>query len=126
MINHNFLFLLVFCVNCDFVYGQNAEWPKYVNVPSEAAVLLDSAYDYYFVNASAHVRNILEPSNLSWGNGVYCYHGQGPHFPEKIFIVNKDDIYVFNNYGSWSPKELIEEFLSCAKKQNLDSKDTIR
>ncbi|MCL1937105.1 MAG: hypothetical protein FWF52_01755 [Candidatus Azobacteroides sp.] len=86
-----------------------------VSVPDSIVNKLEEAYNVKNVNAVKNVFNLVNRKNFIFGNGIYSFQGQGPHFPRRIFIFNEGLLFIFENEGAYNPKGVLEEFV-----QNID------
>ncbi len=44
-----------------------------------------------------YVWNLQSKKDLIFKDGIYSFKGLGPHFPRRLFIYNKGDIFIFEN-----------------------------
>ena len=78
------------------------------------------------VNAGRNVLNLSDKKDLIFKDGIYSFQGQGPHFPKKIFIFDKNRIFIFDNEGAYNPKGVLSEFLKCIDELKLNKNKIVR
>lgn len=96
-----------------------------VKVPDSIATRLENAYSTQRTNAGRNVYNLLQRNKFDFGNGIYSFQGQGPHFPRRLFIFHNDKMFIFENEGAFYPKAVLQEFNNAAKFLDLDNEDFI-
>ena len=73
-----------------------------------------------------YIWNLLNPKDFKFNNGIYSFRGFGPHFPKRIFIYNKNRLFIFENEGAFNPKGVLSEFVNCIDKLELTNAQTIK
>jgi hypothetical protein len=119
-----YLTVLIFSVN-----AQNISNPSQrVVVPDSIYLKLEDAYNKVSenVNAGRNVLNLSNRKDFIFKDGIYSYKGQGPHFPKKIFIFDKNRIFIFDNIGAYNPKGVLSEFLNCIEELKLNKAKIVR
>lgn len=54
--------------------------------------------------------NLLDRYCLKFKDGIYSFKGPGPHFPRKVFIYNKKQLFIIDSIGAFDPKGVLQEF----------------
>lgn len=119
-----YLIVVIFSVN-----AQNKSSPfQRVVVPDSIYIKLEEAYNKNAnnVNAGRNVLNLSDKKDLIFKDGIYSFQGQGPHFPKKIFIFDKNRIFIFDNEGAYNPKGVLSEFLKCIDELKLNKNKIVR
>lgn len=119
-----YLIVVIFSVN-----AQNKPSPfQRVVVPDSIYIKLEEAYNKNAnnVNAGRNVLNLSDKKDLIFKDGIYSFQGQGPHFPKKIFIFDKNRIFIFDNEGAYNPKGVLSEFLKCIDELKLNKNKIVR
>jgi hypothetical protein len=119
-----YLTVVIFSVN-----AQNKSSPfQRVVVPDSIYIKLEEAYNKNAnnVNAGRNVLNLSDKKDLIFKDGIYSFQGQGPHFPKKIFIFDKNRIFIFDNEGAYNPKGVLSEFLKCIDELKLNKNKIVR
>jgi hypothetical protein len=103
--------------SCTYSQDKKENPFQMVSVPDSIVNKLEEAYNKNAknVNAGKNVFNLLNRKDFIFGNGIYSFRGQGPHFPRRIFIFNKGLLFIFDSEGAYNPKGVLEEFV-----QNID------
>jgi hypothetical protein len=98
-----------------------------VEMPDSVVLKLEESYkkNASDVNAGRNVFNLQDRKKNMFGNGIYSFQGQGPHFPRRLFVFNKDKLYIFNSEGSSNPKGVMKEFVQCIEEVNLSNKQIV-
>ncbi len=73
-----------------------------------------------------YVWNLQSKKDLIFKDGIYSFKGLGPHFPRRLFIYNKGDIFIFENEGAFNPRGVIKEFAVCVEKLNLTGEQVVK
>ena len=101
--------------------GKGNPFPR-VAVPDSIAVKLREAYKSTTelrCNAEANVYNLIDRFNYDFKDGIYSFRGMGPHFPRRIFIFDKGQLFIFDSAGFNEPQEVIREFSQAIDSLNL-------
>jgi len=101
--------------------GKGNPFPR-VAVPDSIAVKLKKAYETSSKlrsNAEANVYNLIDRFNYDFKDGIYSFKGMGPHFPRRIFIFDKGQLFIFDSAGFNEPQEVIREFSQAIDSLNL-------
>lgn len=124
------LLILPFLFAFSFCYSQlkNESLFYMVEMPDSIALKLDEAYSKNAenVNAGRNVFNLANRKNFVFGDGIYSFKGQGPHFPRRLFIFNNDKLFIFNNEGAFNPKGVMREFADCIDKLQLTNEQVVK
>ena len=119
-----FLMLIVFTLCICNTYAQSGKdnpFPRVI-VPDSIAVQLREAYKSTTelrCNAEANVYNLIDRFNYDFKDGIYSFRGMGPHFPRRIFIFDKGQLFIFDSAGFNEPQEVIREFSQAIDSLNL-------
>lgn len=73
-----------------------------------------------------YIWNLQSKKDLVLKDGIYSFKGMGPHFPRRIFIYNKGDIFIFENEGAFNPRGVIREYAVCIEELNLTGKQVVK
>lgn len=73
-----------------------------------------------------YIFNLINSKDYIFKDGIYYYKGFGPHFPRRIFIFNKDVLFIFENEGAFNPKGVLQEFVDNINKLGLTYKQTVK
>jgi hypothetical protein len=106
--------------------GQYKRLGSFVNVPDSVCKLIEQNYRYKNTNACENVVNLLFPNKYEWGNGIYVYKGNGPHYPRYIFINKENQLFFFKSSGYDNPKGVVLEFAQCVESLKLTNDETIK
>ena len=101
--------------------GNGNPFPR-VAVPDSIAVKLKKAYETSSKlrsNAEANVYNLIDRFDYDFKDGIYSFKGMGPHFPRRIFIFDKGQLFIFDSAGFNEPQEVIREFSQAIDSLNL-------
>ena len=101
--------------------GEENPFPR-VTVPDSIAVKLKKAYETSSKlrsNAEANVYNLIDRFDYDFKDGIYSFKGMGPHFPRRIFIFDKGQLFIFDSAGFNEPQEVIREFSQAIDSLNL-------
>lgn len=101
--------------------GKGNPFPR-VAVPDSIAVQLREAYKSTTelrCNAEANVYNLIDRFDYDFKDGIYSFKGMGPHFPRRIFIFDKGQLFIFDSAGFNEPQEVIREFSQAIDSLNL-------
>ena len=101
--------------------GEENPFPR-VTVPDSIAVTLKKAYETSSKlrsNAEANVYNLIDRFDYDFKDGIYSFKGMGPHFPRRIFIFDKGQLFIFDSAGFNEPQEVIREFSQAIDSLNL-------
>ena len=101
--------------------GEENHFPR-VTVPDSIAVKLKKAYETSSKlrsNAEANVYNLIDRFDYDFKDGIYSFKGMGPHFPRRIFIFDKGQLFIFDSAGFNEPQEVIREFSQAIDSLNL-------
>ena len=101
--------------------GEENPFPR-VTVPDSIAVKLKKAYETSSKlrsNAEANVYNLIDRFDYDFKDGIYSGKGMGPHFPRRIFIFDKGQLFIFDSAGFNEPQEVIREFSQAIDSLNL-------
>ena len=101
--------------------GEENPFPR-VTVPDSIAVKLKKAYETSSKlrsNAEANVYNLIDRFDYDFKDGIYSFKGMGPHFPRRIYIFYKGQLFIFDSAGFNEPQEVIREFSQAIDSLNL-------
>lgn len=93
---------------------------QWVNIPDSISEMLNQEYGTPDVGAGKNVYNMMVRDDFEFDKGIYSYKGMGPHFPQKLFILN-DSLYLFKT-SSYKVNEYITEWQSYLKNNKLEEK----
>ena len=116
--------MLILAMAVWYASAQNGEenpFPR-VTVPDRIAVKLKKAYETSSKlrsNAEANVYNLIDRFDYDFKDGIYSFKGMGPHFPRRIFIFDKGQLFIFDSAGFNEPQEVIREFSQAIDSLNL-------
>ena len=113
MVDRFIMLILAMAVwNASAQNGEENPFPR-VTVPDSIAVKLKKAYETSSKlrsNAEANVYNLIDRFDYDFKDGIYSFKGMGPHFPRRIFIFDKGQLFIFDSAGFNEPQEVIREF----------------
>ena len=122
MVDRFIMLILAMAVwNASAQNGKGNPFPR-VAVPDSIAVKLKKAYETSSKlrsNAEANVYNLIDSFNYDFKDGIYSFKGMGPHFPRRIFIFDKGQLFIFDSAGFNEPQEVIREFSQAIDSLNL-------
>ena len=122
MVDRFIMLILAMAVwNASAQNGKGNPFPR-VAVPDSIAVKLKKAYETSSKlrsNAEANVYNLIDRFNYDFKDGIYSFKGMGPHFPRRIFIFDKGQLFIFDSAGFNEPQEVIREFSQTIDSLNL-------
>ena len=122
MVDRFIMLILAMAVwNASAQNGEENPFPR-VTVPDSIAVKLKKAYETSSKlrsNAEANVYNLIDRFNYDFKDGIYSFRGMGPHFPRRIFIFDKGQLFIFDSAGFNEPQEVIREFSQAIDSLNL-------
>lgn len=122
MVDRFIMLILAMAVwNASAQNGKGNPFPR-VAVPDSIAVKLREAYKSTTelrCNAEANVYNLIDRFNYDFKDGIYSFKGMGPHFPRRIFIFDKGQLFIFDSAGFNEPQEVIREFSQAIDSLNL-------
>ena len=122
MVDRFIMLILAMAVwNASAQNGKGNPFPR-VAVPDSIAVKLREAYKSTTelrCNAEANVYNLIDRFNYDFKDGIYSFRGMGPHFPRRIFIFDKGQLFIFDSAGFNEPQEVIREFSQAIDSLNL-------
>ena len=122
MVDRFIMLILAMAVwNASAQNGKGNPFPR-VAVPDSIAVKLKKAYETSSklrCNAEANVYNLIDRFNYDFKDGIYSFKGMGPHFPRRIFIFDKGQLFIFDSAGFNEPQEVIREFSQAIDSLNL-------
>ena len=122
MVDRFIMLILAMAVwNASAQNGKGNPFPR-VAVPDSIAVKLKKAYETSSKlrsNAEANVYNLIDRFNYDFKDGIYSFRGMGPHFPRRIFIFDKGQLFIFDSAGFNEPQEVIREFSQAIDSLNL-------
>ena len=122
MVDRFIMLILAMAVwNASAQNGKGNPFPR-VAVPDSIAVKLKKAYETSSKlrsNAEANVYNLIDRFNYDFKDGIYSFKGMGPHFPRRIFILDKGQLFIFDSAGFNEPQEVIREFSQAIDSLNL-------
>ena len=101
--------------------GEENPFPR-VTLTDSIAVKLKKAYETSSKlrsNAEANVYNLIDRFDYDFKDGIYSFKGMGPHFPRRIFIFDKGQLFIFDSAGFNEPQEVIREFSQAIDSLNL-------
>ena len=108
--------------------GEENPFPR-VTVPDSIAVKLKKAYETSSKlrsNAEANVYNLIDRFDYDFKDGIYSFKGMGPHFPRRIFIFDKGQLFIFDSAGFNDPKGIVREFTKAMDSLNLSGDKVIQ
>ena len=122
MVDRFIMLILAMAVwNASAQNGKGNPFPR-VAVPDSIAVKLREAYKSTTelrCNAEANVYNLIDRFDYDFKDGIYSFKGMGPHFPRRIFIFDKGQLFIFDSAGFNEPQEVIREFSQAIDSLNL-------
>ena len=122
MVDRFIMLILAMAVwNASAQNGEENLFPR-VTVPDSIAVKLKKAYETSSKlrsNAEANVYNLIDRFDYDFKDGIYSFKGMGPHFPRRIFIFDKGQLFIFDSAGFNEPQEVIREFSQAIDSLNL-------
>ena len=122
MVDRFIMLILAMAVwNASAQNGKGNSFPR-VAVHDSIAVKLKKAYEKSSKlrsNAEANVYNLIDRFNYDFKDGIYSFKGMGPHFPRRIFIFDKGQLFIFDSAGFNEPQEVIREFSQAIDSLNL-------
>ena len=122
MVERFIMLILAMAVwNASAQNGEENPFPR-VTVPDSIAVKLKKAYETSSKlrsNAEANVYNLIDRFDYDFKDGIYSFKGMGPHFPRRIFIFDKGQLFIFDSAGFNEPQEVIREFSQAIDSLNL-------
>ena len=122
MVDRFIMLILAMAVwNASAQNGKGNAFPR-VAGPDSIAVKLKKAYETSSKlrsNAEANVYNLIDRFNYDFKDGIYSFKGMGPHFPRRIFIFDKGQLFIFDSAGFNEPQEVIREFSQAIDSLNL-------
>ena len=122
MVDRYMMLILAMAVwNASAQNGEENPFPR-VTVPDSIAVKLKKAYETSSKlrsNAEANVYNLIDRFDYDFKDGIYSFKGMGPHFPRRIFIFDKGQLFIFDRAGFNEPQEVIREFSQAIDSLNL-------
>ena len=122
MVDRFIMLILAMAVwNASAQNGKGNPFPR-VAVPDSIAVKLKKAYETSSKlrsNAEANVYNLIDRFDYDFKDGIYSFKGMGPHFPRRIFIFDKGQLFIFDSAGFNEPQEVIREFSQAIDSLNL-------
>ena len=122
MVDRFIMLILAMAVwNASAQNGEENPFPR-VTVPDSIAVKLKKAYETSSKlrsNAEANVYNLIDRFDYDFKDGIYSGKGMGPHFPRRIFIFDKGQLFIFDSAGFNEPQEVIREFSQAIDSLNL-------
>ena len=122
MVDRFIMLILAMAVwNASAQNGKGNPFPR-VAVPDSIAVKLKKAYETSSKlrsNAEANVYNLIDRFNYDFKDGIYSFKGMGPHFPRRIFIFDKGQLFIFDSAGFNEPQEVIREFSQAIDSLNM-------
>ena len=122
MVDRFIMLILAMAVwNASAQNGEENPFPR-VTVPDSIAVKLKKAYETSSKlrsNAEANVYNLIDRFDYDFKDGIYSFKGMGPHFPRRIIIFDKGQLFIFDSAGFNEPQEVIREFSQAIDSLNL-------
>ena len=122
MVDRFIMLILAMAVwNASAQNGEENPFPR-VTVPDSIAVKLKKAYETSSKlrsNAEANVYNLIDRFDYDFKDGIYSFKGMGPHFPRRIFIFDKGQLFILDSAGFNEPQEVIREFSQAIDSLNL-------
>ena len=122
MVDRFIMLILAMAVwNASAQNGKGNPFPR-LAVPDCIAVKLKKAYETSSKlrsNAEANVYNLIDRFNYDFKDGIYSFKGMGPHFPRRIFIFDKGQLFIFDSAVFNEPQEVIREFSQAIDSLNL-------
>jgi hypothetical protein len=123
--------VLIF-ISCFFLFLESCAFAQKKANPFQRVAIPDSVYQEleisYVENANAgrNVFNLIDRKDFVFKDGIFSFQGQGSHFPRRIFIFNKDVLFIFVNEGAFNPKGVLQEFMESISQLELTDKQTIK
>ena len=122
MVDRFIMLILAMAVwNASAQNGKGNPIPR-VAVPDSIAVKLKKANETSSKlrsNAEANVYNLIDRFNYDFKDGIYSFKGMGPHFPRRIFIFDKGQLFIFDSAGFNETQEVIREYSQAIDSLNL-------
>ncbi len=121
-------FIILILLFSNIAYAQKINTFQCVNVPDSIYLKLEQAYNKNSVNTNAgrNVFNLENRKDFTFKDGIYSFKGQGSHFPRRIFIFNKNRLFIFENEGAFNPKGVLREFIESFDQLGLTNKQIIK
>lgn len=63
-----------------------------------------------------YIRNLIDPQDYLFKDGIYTYNLMGPHFQRKLFIFSKGEIYIFKSIYI---NDVLDEYLIFLKETDI-------
>lgn len=121
--------IFYFTINSLSVNAQIKSSPfQRVVVPDSIFLKLEDAYNRNAknVNAGRNVMNLSNNKHFHFEDGIYSFQGQGAHYPKRIFVFNKNKLFVFEKEGAFDPKGVLNNFLECIDELKLNNSQVVR
>jgi len=122
-----FLFVIIWGIFSADAQSKKTKDFQRVNIPDSIGIRLKKVYEKEgeSANAENNVFNLINPRDFVFKDGIFSFQGQGPHFPRRLFIFNKNKLFIFENDGAYSPVAVLKEFINCIDLLNLNSKQIV-
>lgn len=119
------MLVCLYCLWSCLSHAQKTAFPfQWVEMPLEVKEILKEQYENKNCGAENNVYNIGVRDDVEPQNGVYWYHGMGPHFPHKVFVYYNKERYVLKGDVEYSQDSIIQDFSKCVKSLRISKKDS--
>lgn len=120
------LFVCLCCLWSCLSHAQKTDFPfQWVEMPLDVKEILKEKYEDKNCGAESNVYNIGVRDDVEPQNGVYWYHGMGPHFPHKVFVYYNNDVYVLKGDVEYSPHLIIQDFAKSVEFLRISETDSL-
>lgn len=120
------LFICFCCMWSCLSHAQKIVFPfQWVEMPLEVKEILKEQYENNNCGAESNVYNIGVRDDVEPQNGVYWYHGMGPHFPHKVFVYYNNEVYVLKGDVEHSQDSIIQDFPKSVDSLKICKADSI-
>ena len=120
------LFICFCCMWSCLSHAQETVFPfQWVELPSDVKEILAERYNDKNCGAESNVYNIGVRNDVEPQNGVYWYHGMGPHFPHKVFVYYNNEVYVLKGDVEHSQDSITQDFPKSVDSLKICKADSI-
>lgn len=120
------LFICFCCMWSCLSHAQETVFPfQWVEMPLEVKEILAERYNDKNCGAESNVYNIGVRDDVEPQNGVYWYHGMGPHFPHKVFVYYNNEVYVLKGDVEHSQDSITQDFPKSVDSLKICKADSI-
>ncbi len=125
----NIFLNIILTINLSNLYAQSILQNSFqaVSVPDRVSARLERSYNkgQKSANAGKNVYNLVNRKDYVFKDGIFSFQGQGPHFPRRLFIYNKNTLYIFNSEGAFNPKGVLHEFSLAISQLHLSDQQVV-